>query len=208
MELFEPGPINGKSITAEVCAHHLYFSSEDYATRGNAIKCNPAVKSPADRAALRRALLEGRLDIIATDHAPHTREEKANPDYLAAPAGLPLVQDALLSVFELYHDGVLGLAEIVEKTAHNPAIRFNVRDRGYLREGYYADLVLLDLAGATEVTAGRVLSRCGWSPFDGVKFRTRISSTFVNGQLAFDGENVFDHRAAMRLEFDRPAKRN
>lgn len=207
MELFEPGPITGKNITAEVCAHHLYFSSDDYERLGNSIKCNPAVKSPADRDALRKALLEGRLDIIATDHAPHTRAEKASPDYLTAPAGLPLVQDALLSVLELYHDGHLGLTDIVTKTAHNPAIRFDVKERGFLREGYHADLVLLDLSGATEVTQERVLSRCGWSPFDGVKFRSRIAATFINGHLAFDGQQVLEHGAAMRLEFDRPAKR-
>lgn len=207
MELFEPGPIEGKSITAEVCAHHLYFSSDDYASRGNFIKCNPAVKSPADRDALRKALLEGRLDIIATDHAPHTLEEKSSPDYLTAPAGLPLVQDALLAVLELYHDGLLGLADIVTKTAHNPAVRFDVKDRGYLREGYHADLVMLDLSGTTEATQQRVLSRCGWSPFNGVKFRSRIAGTFVNGHLAFDGQQVLEHGAAMRLEFDRPGKR-
>ncbi len=207
MSLFEPGPIEGKSITAEVCAHHLFFSSDDYASRGNAIKCNPAIKSASDLAALRQALIEGRLDIIATDHAPHTREEKASPDYLTAPAGLPLVQDALLSVLEMYHDDVIGLADIVTKTAHNPAIRFNVRHRGYLREGYYADLVLVDLNATTEVTPQRVLSRCGWSPFDGLKFRSRIARTYVNGQLAFDGQNVLEHGAAMRLEFDRPKKR-
>lgn len=208
MELFEPGPIAGKSITAEVCAHHLYFSSDDYQERGNAIKCNPAIKSRQDRDALRKALVEGRLDIIATDHAPHTREEKANPDYLQAPAGLPLVQDALLSALELHHDGILTLEELVTKTAHNPAVRFNVLERGFLREGYWADLVLLDLAGQTEVTQQRVLSRCGWSPFDGITFRSRIAKTFVNGQLAFDGEKVLEHGAAMRMEFDRPQKRH
>lgn len=207
MELFEPGPVTGKSITAEVCAHHLYFSSEDYERLGNSIKCNPAVKSRADRDALRRALIEGRLDIIATDHAPHTATEKASQDYLTAPAGLPLVQDALLAVLELFHDGIIQLTDIVTKTAHNPAIRFNVKDRGFLREGYHADLAVLDLSGITEVTSERVLSRCGWSPFDGVKFRSRIARTFVNGQLAFDGQQVLEHGAAMRLEFDRPAKR-
>jgi len=207
MSLFEPGPIAGKSITAEVCAHHLYFSSDDYAERGNAIKCNPAIKSASDRAALRQALIDGRLDIIATDHAPHTKEEKASTDYLTAPAGLPLVQDALLSVLEMYHDKVISLPELVIKTAHNPAIRFDVKNRGYLREGYYADLVLVSLDDSTLVSPERVLSRCGWSPFDGVKFRSRIVSTFVNGQLAFNGSKVLEHGAAMRLEFDRPKKR-
>lgn len=207
MSLFEPGPMAGKSITAEVCAHHLYFSSDNYAERGNAIKCNPAIKSASDRAALRQALIEGRLDIIATDHAPHTREEKASPDYLTAPAGLPLVQDALLSVLEMYHDKVISLTDIVSKTAHNPATRFAVRDRGFLREGYHADLVLVSLDAVTEVTPERVLSRCGWSPFDGVKFRSRIVRTYVNGMLAFNGQEVLEHGAAMRLEFDRPKKR-
>lgn len=207
MSLFEPGPMAGKSITAEVCAHHLYFSSDNYAERGNAIKCNPAIKSASDRAALRQALIEGRLDIIATDHAPHTREEKASPDYLTAPAGLPLVQDALLSVLEMYHDKVISLTDIVSKTAHNPAIRFAVRERGFLREGYHADLVLVSLDAVTEVTPERVLSRCGWSPFEGVKFRSRIVRTYVNGKLAFNGQEVLEHGAAMRLEFDRPKKR-
>lgn len=207
MSLFEAGPIAGKSITAEVCAHHLYFSSDDYSDRGNAIKCNPAIKSASDRAALRKALIEGRLDIIATDHAPHTAEEKASNDYLTAPAGLPLVQDALLSVLEMYHDKVISLEDIVTKTAHNPATRFAIRNRGYLREGYYADLVLVSLDKVTEVSPQRVLSRCGWSPFDGVKFRSRIDSTYVNGQLAFNGHKVLEHGAAMRLEFDRLKKR-
>ena len=203
MELFEPGPVEGKSITAEVCVHHLQFSSEDYARLGNLIKCNPAVKSKADRDALREALKSGRLDIIATDHAPHTREEKASADYLLAPSGLPLVQDALLSALELYHDGFLSLAEIVTKTAHNPATRFHVRDRGYLREGYYADLVIVDTGAETEVRADTVLSRCGWSPFEGTRFRSRIDYTLVNGTISWQGGRIVEHRAARRLEFAR-----
>ncbi len=205
MELFEPGPMAGKSITAEVCVHHLQFSSEDYALMGNRIKCNPAIKSPADRAALREALISGRLDIIATDHAPHTREEKAATDYLQAPAGLPLVQDALLSVLELFHDGVISLTDIVTKTAHNPAVRFQVKDRGFLREGYFADLVLVDTQAATEVRADTILSRCGWSPFEGKPFRSRIDCTLVNGVVAWEDGKIVEHQAARRLEFDRPA---
>jgi len=206
MALFEPGPVAGKSITAEVCAHHLYFCSDDYAEKGNLIKCNPAVKTRADRDALRAALKSGRIDIIATDHAPHTREEKASEDYVVAPAGLPLVQDALLSVMELVHDGLLTLPEIVVKTAHNPAVRFNVRERGFLREGYHADLVILDDRAETHVRRETVLSRCGWSPFEGSRFRSRIDSTFVNGHLAWHNGALVEHDRASRLAFDRQSR--
>ena len=203
MALFEPGPIEGKSITAEVCAHHLYFNSDDYSQFGNLIKCNPAIKSPSDQNALREALKAGRLDIIATDHAPHTTQEKAAEDYLQAPAGLPLVQDALLSVLEMVHDDFLTLPEIVTKTAHNPAIRFNVKDRGYLREGYFADLVMVDTKQFTDVSNENVLARCGWSPFAGQRFRSRIESTWVNGSLAWHQGQLVPQHAAQRLEFDR-----
>jgi dihydroorotase len=201
MELFDPGPIEGKSITAELCVHFLHFSSDDYERLGNRIKCNPAIKTPADRAALLQGLKEGRLDIIATDHAPHTAEEKASPDYLTAPAGLPLVQDALLSVFELYHDGILSLEEIVTKTAHNVATRFAVSERGYLREGYWADLVLVDTGSVTAVTPDRVISKCGWSPFEGRTFRSSIEATIVNGQIAWQQGELVEHDAAARLQF-------
>jgi len=203
MDLFEPGPIQGKSITAEVCVHHLYFSSEDYPLYGNLIKCNPAIKSPADRTALRAALKDGRLDIIATDHAPHTREEKSDTDYLQAPSGLPLVQDALLSVLEMYHDGFLTLPEIVTRTSHNPALRFQVRHRGFLREGYHADLVMVDTKASTEVREDTVLSRCGWSPFLGKTFRSRIDCTWVNGVPVWQDGKIVENWAARRLEFDR-----
>jgi dihydroorotase len=154
MDLFEPGPIGGKLVTGEVCVHFLHFNDGDYARLGNRIKCNPAIKSPADQAALVKALKDGRLDIIATDHAPHTREEKASRDYQKAPSGLPLVQDALLSVLELYHDGVLGMQEIVEKTAHNVAQRSRVLVRGYLREGSWADLGIVDTDQGQIVESG------------------------------------------------------
>jgi len=201
MELFEPGPIEGKNITAEVCVHFLHFNSDDYARLGNRIKCNPAIKSPADQLALLKALKDDRLDIIATDHAPHTAEEKASSDYLTAPAGLPLVQDALLAALELLHDEVLSLPEIVRKTTHNVARRFGVVDRGFLREGYWADLVLVDTAQKTRVTPERVLSKCGWSPFEDVTFRSRIISTLVNGQLAWHNNKIIEHQAAARLKF-------
>jgi len=201
MELFEPGPIEGKSITAEICVHHLHFCSDDYPRMGNLIKCNPAIKTADDRSALRTALKDGRLDIIATDHAPHTTEEKASSDYLTAPAGLPLVQDALLSVFELYHDGVISLEDIVTKTAHNVAKRFGVLERGFLREGYWADLVIVDPQATTEVTRNNVLSKCGWSPFEGNTFRSRIVSTIINGELSWHGGNILENKAAARLQF-------
>jgi dihydroorotase len=200
MELFEPGPMADKLITAEICVHFLHFDSSHYATHGNRIKCNPAIKTPADRAALLQALKDGRLDIIATDHAPHTAEEKAATDYRKAPSGLPLVQDALLSVLELHHDGDLGLEQIVRLTAHNVADRFKVVDRGYLREGYWADLVLVDTATPTPATANRVLSQCGWTPFEGQTFRSSIARTIVNGRTVFDGQSIVEAEAAQRLE--------
>jgi dihydroorotase len=201
MELFEPGPIEGKNITAEVCVHFLHFNSDDYVRLGNRIKCNPAIKSPADQLALLKALKDDRLDIIATDHAPHTAEEKASSDYLTAPAGLPLVQDALLATLELHHDEVLSLPGIVRKTAHNVARRFGVTDRGFLREGYWADLVLVDTRKKTRVTPERVLSKCGWSPYEGITFRSRIISTLVNGQLAWHENKIIEHGSAARLRF-------
>jgi dihydroorotase len=201
MELFQPGPIDDKLVTAEVCVHFLHFDSDDYERLGNRIKCNPAIKTPADRAGLLAALKEGRLDIIATDHAPHTRDEKASTDYLKAPSGLPLVQDALLSTLELYHDGVLTLEEIVLKTAHNVARRYGVVDRGYLREGCWADLVLVATDRSTSVTRERVLSQCGWSPFEGEVFRSAILATLVNGQVVFRDGQIIEHKAAQPLEF-------
>jgi len=201
MDLFEPGPLAGKLVTAEVCVHFLHFDSDDYPRLGNRIKCNPAIKTPADRAGLLTALQDGRLDIIATDHAPHTREEKADTDYLKAPAGLPLVQDALLTVLELFHDDVLSLEDIVLKTAHNVADRYGVIDRGYLREGYWADLVLVAGDSPTPVTRQRVLSQCGWSPFEGEVFRSSILATLVNGQVVYRDGDIIERNAAQRLHF-------
>ena len=201
MDLFEPGPIKGKLITGEICVHFLHFCADDYPRLGNRIKCNPAIKTAADKQALTRALQDGRLDIIATDHAPHTSEEKASTDYLEAPAGLPLVQDAMLSVLELYHDGVISLEDIVLKTAHNVADRFHVLERGYLREGYWADLVLVDTNAPTAVTPGRVLSKCGWSPFEGETFRSSIVCTLVNGKPVWQDGRIVESQAAARLQF-------
>ena len=202
LDLFEPGPIAGKSITAEACVHFLHFDDSQYAQYGNLIKCNPAIKSASDRDALIAAVADGRLDIIATDHAPHTIEEKAEDSYLTAPSGLPLVQDVLVAALELVHEGKLDLHTVVRGITHNPARRFSVVDRGFIREGYFADLVLVDMNGSTEVTREKVLSRCGWSPFEGRRFQSSIAAVWVNGALAFDGNKVIEHGAAERLQFN------
>jgi dihydroorotase len=202
LDLFERGPIEGKSITAEACVHFLYFDDSQYGQYGNLIKCNPAIKTAADQKALLTAITDGRLDIIATDHAPHTLEEKAEESYLTAPSGLPLVQDVLVAALELVHDGKLDLHTVVRGITHNPAKRFSVVDRGYIREGYHADLVLVDMNGSTDVSRDKVLSRCGWSPFEGRRFHSRIDAVWVNGALAFDGGQVIEHGAAERLQFN------
>jgi dihydroorotase len=202
LELFEPGPITGKNITGEACVHFLHFDESQYAEHGNLIKCNPAIKTVADQAALIEAVADGRLDIIATDHAPHTAAEKAEDSYLSAPSGLPLVQDVLLAALELVHDGKLDLHTVVRGITHNPALRFSVVERGYIREGYHADLVLVDMQGTTDITHERVLSRCGWSPFEGRTFKSSIDAVWVNGALAFDGRQVIEHGAAERLQFN------
>jgi len=202
LDLFQPGPVEGKNITAEACVHFLHFDDSQYETYGNLIKCNPAIKSADDQAALFAAIRDGRLDIIATDHAPHTLGEKHSGDYLSAPSGLPLVQDVLVAALETVHDGKLDLHTVVRGVTHNPAKRFNVIERGFIREGYHADLVLVDMHGTTEVTRDRVLSRCGWSPFEGRRFRSSIDAVWVNGALAYDGERVIEHGAAERLQFN------
>ena len=203
LSLFEAGPIENKQITAEVCAHHLFFSKEDYANKGTLIKCNPAIKNASDRDALLKAVNNDVIDIIATDHAPHTWEEKQNP-YFGAPAGLPLVQHALLSVLEHYHRGVFSLETIVTKTAHAVAKRFKIPNRGFIEEGFAADLVLLDLNNTTEVNKSGVLYKCGWSPFEGYTFHSRIHSTIVNGVTVYQQGKLMDHLPiGQRLEFAR-----
>ena len=206
LALFEQGPLiredgSRKRITAETCIHFTQFSREDYATLGNLIKCNPAIKEAGDREALIRALAEDVIDVLATDHAPHTLEEKQRP-YLAAPAGLPLVQFALNAALELVHEGRLSTAQVVQKFAHAPAQLFDVRERGFLREGYWADLVLIDDAPCT-VRREDVLSKCGWSPFEGRTFHARIASTWVNGMQAWDGRKLLGEPVGQRLEFER-----
>ena len=206
LALFERGPLiradgSRKRITAETCIHFLRFDSRDYATRGNFIKCNPAIKDFGDREALLRALAEDTIDVLATDHAPHTLEEKAKP-YASAPSGLPLVQFALNAALELVHEGRLTTAQVVQKFAHAPAQLFDVKERGFLREGYCADLVLIDDTPFV-VERDQVLSKCGWSPFEGTTFRSRIAATWVNGILAWDGKALVGAPAGQRLRFDR-----
>ncbi|HEX7027724.1 MAG TPA: dihydroorotase, partial [Gammaproteobacteria bacterium] len=184
LELFEAGNLDNKRITVEACVHHLFFNSDDYAGKGNLIKCNPAIKTKADQISLQNAVKSGVIDVIATDHAPHTWEEKQQP-YIKAPAGLPLVQHALLSLLELYHKDIFDLELIVHKTSHAPATLFNVVDRGFIREGYWADLVVVDLNKPMAVTKDTVLYKCGWSPFEGHTFRSSIETTILNGKIAY-----------------------
>jgi dihydroorotase len=202
LELFEPGPVAGKRITAETCVHFLHFARADYATRGNFIKCNPAIKEASDRAALLRAVAEDRIDVLATDHAPHTLAEKQQP-YATAPSGLPLVQDFLACALEKVHDGHFPLVQLVNKICHAPAIRFGIRERGFLREGYFADLVLVDPQAPYTVRREDVLSKCGWSPFEGERFRSRVAATYVNGELAWDGARLVGAPGGRRLAFAR-----
>lgn len=201
LALFQPGPIEGKRITAETCIHFLRFDRDDYEKLGHLIKCNPAIKDPADREALIRAVASDVIDVLATDHAPHTLEEKARP-YTSAPSGLPLVQFALNAALELVHEGRLSTAQVVDKFAHAPAKLFDVELRGFLREGYFADLVLIDDTPYT-VEREDVLSKCGWSPFEGRTFRSRIATTWVNGQVAWDGVSLVGAPNGQRLAFAR-----
>ena len=201
LALFEPGPIEGKRITAETCIHFLRFDRADYAALGHLIKCNPAIKDASDREALIRAIAEDVIDVLATDHAPHTLEEKARP-YTSAPSGLPLVQYALNAALELVHEGHLSTAQVVDKFAHAPAKLFDVEGRGFLREGYAADLVLIEDTPFT-VRREDVLSKCGWSPFEGRSFHSRIASTWVNGVLAWDGTRLVGAANGQRLAFAR-----
>lgn len=194
--------LKDKKITAEVCIHHLWFSDEDYATKGNFIKWNPAVKTAQDREELWKALLDDRIDVIATDHAPHTIEEKEQ-DYMNAPSGGPLVQHALVAMLEMYHKEKISIEKIVEKMAHNPAILFEIKDRGFIRPGYKADLVLVDLNAPWTVTKENVYSKCGWSPFEGTTFKSRVTHTFVNGNLVYNKFDFLQKPTAERLEFNR-----
>ncbi|WP_417366134.1 dihydroorotase [Flavobacterium beibuense] len=195
-------PLEEKKITAEVCIHHLWFTDADYEKKGSFIKWNPAVKTAEDRKALWEALLDDRIDVIATDHAPHTLEEKKNP-YTSAPSGGPLVQHAVVAMFEAYHQGKISIEKIVEKMAHNPAKLFRVEKRGFIREGYFADLAIVNAGLPWNVKKENILYKCGWSPFEGTNFKSRITHTFVNGQLVYNNFKVKDVRCGERLLFDR-----
>ncbi len=199
---FAPGPVTDKRITAEVCVHHMVFSKEDYAQHGTRIMCNPSIKEQTDRDALRAAVLEDRIDVIATDHAPHLLSEKEG-DYRQVAAGLPFTQHALPMVLELVHQGVLELPHAVHKVAHAPALCYGVRERGFLREGYFADLALVDLSGAWMVRNEEVLHQCGWSAFEGQELHARIERTWVSGNLAYADGKVAPEAMGQRLEFVR-----
>ncbi len=203
LALFEPGPVTGKRITAEVCLHHLLFDESDYAALGHLIKCNPAIKSRADRDALRQALASDLIDVIGTDHAPHSLEEKQR-DYLQAPSGLPLVQHALPAALELVSEGVMSLSQMVSKTSHAVADLFAIRERGYLREGYWADFAVVErLAQPLPASAQPILAHCGWTPFAQRSFRHAVRSTVVSGQLAWHQGQVIDSCQGLPLMFER-----
>lgn len=195
-------PLKHKRITAEACVHHLWFSDEDYKTKGAFIKWNPAVKKASDREAILKAVLENKIDVIATDHAPHTLEEK-NQTYFKAPSGGPLVQHALVAMLEMYHQGKIPLEKIAEKMAHAVADCFQIKKRGYIREGYYADLVLVDLQSPWTVDKQNVLYKCGWSPFEGQSFQSKVLYTIVNGNVVY-ANGIFDETVkGQRLTFER-----
>lgn len=195
-------PLKDKRITAEACIHHLWFSDEDYDTKGNFIKWNPAVKTAADREGILKAVLDGHIDVIATDHAPHTIEEKSQ-SYLKAPSGGPLVQHALPAMLELYHYGKITLEQIAEKMAHNVAICFHVEKRGYVREGYWADLVLVNLNDPWNVNKANLLYKCKWSPFEGSTFKSKVIHTLVSGNLAYNNGSLIEGKTGKRLNFNR-----
>lgn len=203
LDLFDNSiPLNQKKITAEACVHHLWFEQNDYENKQTLIKWNPAVKTKKDRSSIQKAVLDNRIDVIATDHAPHTFEEKQNP-YTKAPSGAPLVQHALPALFELHHQRVFSLEKIVEKFCHNPAILFQIEKRGFIREGYFADLVLANLNEPWQVQKENILYKCGWSPFEGQTFKSKIKQTIVNGNLIYNNGVFNEAKKGKRLTFDR-----
>ena len=203
MELFTNKiPLEEKQITAEVCVHHLWFTDADYDAKGSLIKWNPAVKTQEDKDALWKALLDDRIDVIATDHAPHTLEEKINP-YMTCPSGGPLVQHAVVAMFEAHHQGKISVEKIVEKMCHNPAKIFKIEKRGFIKEGYYADIAIVNAYLPWNVKKENILYKCGWSPFEGYNFKSRVTHTFVNGKLVYANGKVKETKVGQRLLFDR-----
>lgn len=203
LELFDNSiPLKEKKITSEACIHHLWFDDRDYEKKGTWIKWNPAIKTENDKNKIFQAVLDGKIDVIATDHAPHTIEEKQNT-YFKAPSGGPLVQHSLVAMLEFYHQGKLTLEQIAEKMCHNPAIAFHIRKRGYIREGYYADLVLIDLNDPWTVEKDNILAKCKWSPFNGNTFKSKVTHTIVSGHLAYENGLFNESKTGKRLEFDR-----
>lgn len=199
-ELLKSVPLRDKRVTGEVCVHHLWFTDEDYAKLGSRIKCNPAIKSRRDRDALREAVNDGRIDIVATDHAPHLLEEKEG-DALHAASGCPLIQFSLLAMLEMAGEGVFSREKVVETMCHNPAILYGIRDRGFLREGMKADLTIVDPEGKTEVRPEILLSSCGWSPFEGHTFPAKVVSTLVNGRIVWDGNRICEDAKGEAIEY-------
>jgi dihydroorotase len=203
LELFENSSENYiPKITAEACVHHLWFCDSDYDKLGNGIKCNPAIKSANDRDALREAVKNGKITVVATDHAPHTAYEKRKK-YFEAPSGLPLIQHSLAAMMEMHRQGIFSLFDIVDRMCHYPAKLFNISKRGYIREGYYADLTLVDMHAGYSPDSNNILYKCGWSPFEGVNFSTKVEKTWVNGSIVFDGGKIVETNCAKRLEFER-----
>jgi len=202
LELFRNDiPLNKKLITAEVCVHHLWFDDRDYTRLGSRIKWNPAIKTEQDREGLFRGLLENKIDIIATDHAPHLLEEKKNP-YLSCPSGGPLIQHSLVIMLEFFHQKKISIETVVEKMCHAPAVLYRIKDRGFIRKGFFADLVLVDVHAPWTVSSGNILYKCGWSPFEGTKFSYCVTHTFVNGNLVYRDMNIDERHRGTRLEFN------
>jgi dihydroorotase len=200
LALFAPGPVAGKRITAEVCVHHLWYDESDYAEFGTLIKCNPSIKTAEDRAALRAGLENGTIDVIATDHAPHSREEKER-SYFDAPSGLPLVQHMLPMLLDFCHQGVLNITQVVRKAAHNPAVIFRIRDRGFIREGYHADFAIVDLDASTDVETAQLRYKCGWSSLEGHRLQGSVAMTILGGQLVYDRGRIIGAPRGRALEF-------
>ncbi|WP_167619453.1 dihydroorotase [Maribellus sediminis] len=200
MSLFSPGKVSDKKITAEVCVHHLWFDERDYIEKGTLIKWNPSIKCTTDKEALWEALLSDKIDVIATDHAPHTLEEKSNT-YFKAPSGGPLVQHSLVAMLEMSKKGFISIEKVIQKMCHAPADLFRINKRGYIREGYFADLVLVDPNDSWIVSPANILYKCGWSPFDGTKFSHKVVSTFVNGQLVYDQDKIKNDIRGKRITF-------